>query len=486
MKKIVVHVAKNETRAALIENEKLVEFYVERSTEDQLVGNIYVGKVVNVLPGMQAAFVDIGIEKNAFLYIDDAILPGEYEACEKEWETNIREILHEGQKILVQVKKEAFGNKGPRVTTHVSLPGRYLVYLPMANYVGISRKITSETERLRLKEIGESIREEKEGLIIRTVAEGIDTEYLKDDLKFLRTQWLKIQDKSKSVTAPSLIYQDLGLVQRLVRDFLSDEVKQFVIDDGPTFRRLKEAIQSFAPELTERLYLYTEKEYIFDAFHIQGEIEKALKRKVWLKSGGYIVIDQTEALTVIDVNTGKFTGHSHLEDTVLKTNIEAAIEIARQLRLRDIGGIIIIDFIDMKEESHREKILQVLQEETKKDKTKTNILGLTQLGLVEMTRKKIRQNLGSILLKTCPFCDGTGRVVSEEVIKEKIERELKRYKEDSAFHTFLLEAHPNVISVFVGSHQENLDRLEQELGKKITVKGNPNFHYHQYQIHFLT
>lgn len=486
MRKIVVHVADQETRAAVIEDERLVEFHVERNIDDQLVGNIYVGKVANVLPGMQAAFVDIGAEKNAFLYIDDAITPKEYEVHDKDWKPNIREILRQGQEILVQVKKEAFGNKGPRVTTHISLPGRYLVYMPMVNYVGVSRKITNEEERLRLKEIGESIRSEEEGIIIRTVAEGVEAEYILRDLQFLRTQWSRIQEKSKSITIPSLIYRDLGLVPRLVRDLLSDEVKQFIIDDGPTFRRIKEAIQFSAPELTERLYLYTDKEYIFDAFHIQGEIEKALKRKVWLKSGGYLMIDQTEALTVIDVNTGKFTGHSNLEDTVLKTNIEAAVEIARQLRLRDIGGIIIIDFIDMKEENHREKVLQILQEEMKKDRTKSNILGLTQLGLVEMTRKKIRQNLGSILLRTCPYCEGTGRVVSEEVMKERIEREMKTYQEHSTFHAFFIEAHPYVVSHLVGNNQENLHRLERELGKKITVKGNPNFHFHHYEIQFLT
>ncbi len=258
----------------------------------------------------------------------------------------------------------------------------------MVNYVGVSKKITQEEERLRLKEIGESIRNQDEGIIIRTVTERITAEYLNRDLQFLRTQWSRIQKKSKAVSVPSLIYRDLGLVPRLVRDLLSEEVKQFVIDDGSAFRRIKEVIQLSAPELTERLSLYTDKEHIFDAFRIQGDIDKALKRKVWLKNGGYLIIDQTEALTVIDVNTGKYTGHTHLEDTVLKTNIEAAIEIARQLRLRDIGGIIIIDFIDMKEEKHKEKILQVLTGEMRKDRTKSNILGLTQLGLVEMTRKK--------------------------------------------------------------------------------------------------
>ena len=484
MRKIVVHVADMETRAAVMEDERLVEFYVEKHMDDQLAGNIYVGKVANVLPGMQAAFVDIGADKNAFLYIDDAVTPKHYEEHDKDWKPRIQELLQEGQQILVQVKKEAFGSKGPRVTTHISLPGRYLVYMPQVNYVGVSRKITTEEERMRLKEIGESIRQENEGIIIRTVAEGIKDEYLQRDLQFLRTQWKRIQDKRNRDSNSSLIYRDLSLVPRMVRDILSDEIKQFVIDDGPSYRRIKEAIQQSAPELTERLYLYTEKPHIFDSFHIQGEIEKALKRKVWLKNGGYLIIDQTEALTVIDVNTGKFIGHTHLEDTVMRTNVEAAVEIARQLRLRDIGGIIIIDFIDMKEEKHRERILQTLQNEMKKDRTKFNILGLTQLGLVEMTRKKVRQNLGSFLLRSCPTCEGTGKVVNEEETKDKIEREMKAYSDHSTFETFSIEAHPYVISHLVGTNHENLYRLERELGKKIHVKGNPSFHFHQYEMKF--
>ncbi len=486
MKKIIVHVAPNETRAAIVENEHLAEFYVEKDNDEQIVGNIYLGKVENVLPGMQAAFIDIGIEKNAFLYVDDALPPEILNDKDREKPFKINEVLKEGQSILVQVKKEAFGTKGPRVTTHISIPGRYLVFMPGFQYVGVSKKIGDEEERLRLKEIGETIREESEGVIIRTVAEGIDQELLRRDLNFLRAIWNKTDQQGKQKKGPALIYKDLELVYRLVRDLLSEDVKQFVIDHGFSYRKVKEMVEAAAPELLERLYFYSEKEHIFDAFHVQAEIDKVLRRKVWLKSGGYIVFDQTEALTVIDVNTGKYIGHSHLEDTVLKTNIEAAIEIAKQLRLRDIGGIIIIDFIDMKKEAHREQILSVLQTEMDKDRTKSNILGLTQLGLVEMTRKKARQNLVSLLSRTCPICDGSGRVISEEEMVNKIERDILSHKDRFSIKGIELEVNPFVAKVLIGDQQKNIRRIKEEVGKEIIIKENAMFHFHQYEMKYLS
>ncbi|OEF98037.1 hypothetical protein BHF71_03175 [Vulcanibacillus modesticaldus] len=482
MKKIIVNIAHNQSRAAILEDGRLIEFYVEKPTE-KLVGNIYIGKVVNVLPGMQAAFVDIGIGRNAFLYVGDAININENEKGKVL--PNINEVLKEGQKLIVQVKKEPFGTKGPRVTAQISLPGRYLVYMPNGSHIGVSKKITDDEERNRLRTLGDSLRQEQESLIIRTKATEASDEQLKRDIEFLRGLWLSTTEQSKKINTPSLIYKDLDLVARLVRDLLTEDVLQFVIDDGFEYRKIKEMIKHSAPEFVERLSLYTDKQHIFDAYDIQAEIDKATRRKIWLKSGGYIIIDKTEALTVIDVNTGKYIGHSRLEDTVLKTNLEAAVEIARQLRLRDIGGIIIIDFIDMENEDNRLKILEVLEEELKKDSTKSKVLGLTQLGLVEITRKKVRQSLDSVLLRSCPMCDGTGRVISEDEIYRKIEREIASFKEHTSIKSLIIEVHPLMVPYFKGTNQDNLQYLEKISDKLIYIKGNSNLHFHHYNIQFM-
>lgn len=481
MKSIFVNVSSKDLRAAIIENDHLVEYFLEKPTEE-LVGNIYIGKVVNVLPGMQAAFVDIGISKNAFLYVNDALPPN---SDPSEATPNIREVLREGQRILVQVLKEPFGSKGPRVTTHISLPGRYLVYMPKANYVGISRRITGEDERIYFKALGDKIKQDDEGLIIRTVTSDATEEHIIRDLQFLRGIWSNIYEQSTKSQVPALIYKDLDLVLRLVRDLFSEDVKQFVIDNGYEYKRVKEMIKALSPELEERIYHYNGKEDLFDAYNIQTEIEKITKRKVWLKSGGYIIIDKTEALTVIDVNTGKYTGQSNLEDTVLKTNIEAAIEIAKQLRLRDIGGIIVIDFIDMEQADNNQKVLEILQIEMKKDRTKSNILGFTQLGLVEMTRKKARQSLDNILLRPCPVCDGVGKVISEAEIVKKIEKEISTYKEHTSIKGLKIEAHPYVVPYLFGTNGEVLKHLEEISEKEVTIQGNENLNFHNYNIHFV-
>lgn len=478
MKKIYINSGTEQIKGAVLENEQLVEYFIEKPTEE-LVGNIYIGKVINVLPGMQAAFVDIGVGKNAFLYVSDALPPNEEESVNI---PNIREVLKEGQKIIVQVLKEPFGNKGPRVTTHISLPGRYLVYMPNANYVGISRRITDEADRNHFKELGEKIREADEGLIIRTVTSDANEEQITKDLKFLRSLWQTISEQSKKGAVPSLIYKDLDLISRLVRDLFSEEVRQFVIDNGFEYKRVKDIVANSTPELSDRIYHYTGKEHIFDAYNIQTEIDKITKKKVWLKSGGYIIIDKTEALTVIDVNTGKFIGQSNLEDTVFKTNIEAAIEISKQLRLRDIGGIIIIDFIDMESEENGQKILATLQTEMKKDRTKSNILGITQLGLVEMTRKKVRKSKDTILLRPCPVCDGSGTVIPEVEIINKIEREVTNYKEHTSIKTLTIDVHPLLIHYL--RSETVLKRLEQLSDKKISLNADENLHYHQYNVHF--
>lgn len=479
MKNIIVHVGDNDYKAAIIEDERLAEYYIEKPSKE-LVGNIYIGKVVNVLPGMQAAFIDIGIGKNAFLYVNDAI--PFYE--DVEIQPSIKEILKEGQKIIVQVQKEPFGNKGPRVTTHISLPGRYLVYMPNVNYVGISRRIVDEDERNRLKEFGESIKNENEGLIIRTVASEASNEQMIKDLNFLKNLWKTISEQSKQGVIPSLIYKDLDLIPRLIRDVFTEEVNQFVLDSGYEYKRVKELVQLSSPELVDRFHHYAGREHIFDVYNIQIEIDKATKRKVWLKSGGYIIIDKTEALTSIDVNTGKYIGQSTLEETVLKTNLEAAVEIARQLRLRDIGGIIIIDFIDMEKEENGKKVLDILEEEMKKDRTKSNVLGLTQLGLVEMTRKKVRQSLDSTILKPCPVCDGLGRVISEEELISKIEREIIHYREHNSVHSLTIDVHPHILTYLKANDGEKIKHLEKISDKKINIKGDETIQYNQYSVHF--
>lgn len=409
MKQIIIHVEKGETHVAMLEDRKLVEFYAERQEEKHKVGNIYMGKVMNVLPGMQAAFVNIGQEKNAFLYIDD-LLPAHLEKQPK-IKPHITELVKVGQEIMVQVAKEPVGAKGARVTTHFSLPGRWAVYMPNADYVGVSRKIEEESERNRLKDLAESLRKNGEGLIIRTVADGAREEELIRDLMELRATWNSIGREALRAKAPSCIYRDLDLVPRVVRDMIKEDMDEIVLDAERTGEEMAAMLREVSPSAAERIKLHQSQKPIYEAYGVEEELDRSLRRKVWLESGGYINVDLTEALTVIDVNTGKYTGTEGLEETVFQTNMEAAREIARLLRLRDIGGIIIIDFIDMSKEEHRTKVLQLLSAETRKDRTKTNILGWTKLGLVEVTRKKVRETMDELLAVPCPECKGRGRLL---------------------------------------------------------------------------
>ncbi|PHJ37248.1 ribonuclease G, partial [Desulforamulus profundi] len=409
LKEIVINVQEEETRVAVLEDRVLMEVYIERSQNQRLVGNIFKGKVENVLPGMQAAFVDIGLEKNAFLYVEDAQPARNPEAANQPGlNVNIGDILKQGQEIIVQIVKEPIGTKGPRVTTHITLPGRYLVLMPTVDYIGISRRIESEKERERLKELAARVKPEGMGVIVRTVAEGVDEEEFRQDILLLSKLWRKIQSRSANSSAPNLLHRDLELVQRMLRDIFSEDVDRLTLDSRSEYEKTLEILDMIDPKLKLKVFL-DERENIFEDYGISTELEKALKRKVWLKCGAYLVIDQAEALTAVDVNTGKFVGSTTLEDTVLRTNLDAAVEIARQLRLRNIGGIIIVDFIDMAEEEHRNQVLATLEEEIKKDKTKTNILGITQLGLVEMTRKKVRPSLAEVVQKPVPIVKAGGR-----------------------------------------------------------------------------
>lgn len=387
MKQIVIHCKPEMTQAVVIENNRLVEYDVQHSQDKQRSGSIYLGRVVNVLPGMQAAFVDIGLEKNAFLYIDD-LLPVNVEKQPRH-KPSISDLVQPGQEIMVQVIKEPEGTKGARITTHFSIPGRWVVYLPDADYIAVSRKIESESEKTRLREMADSLRNGEEGLIIRTVAAGQRKEALQRDLAELRSIWKSIVEREEMVgNPPQQLYQELDLLPRLVRDVIGDDVHEILIDDVEVYHEIRQMLQRQNPDLSDRVQLYKDEVPIFDAFGIHEDLNRLFRRKVWLPSGGYLVIDPTEALTVIDVNTGKFTGSTHLEETVFQTNLEAVDEIARLLRLRNIRGMIIVDFIDMSKEENRAAITEALTQAVRSDRSKTIIAGWTKLGLLEMTRKR--------------------------------------------------------------------------------------------------
>lgn len=482
IKKLFIHALSREVKIALLEDGKLTEYFVERPPAQRVIGNIYVGKIENVLPGMQAAFVDIGQEKNAFLYVDE-ILPskglkkGESNTSPA---ANVQNLVHKGEKILVQVHKEGVGNKGPKVTTNISLPGRYLVYMPFGIHVGISRQIEEELERERLKEIGQELVQGTEGLIIRTVCEGVDERELVHDLEQLRQLWKEIQEQAEFCEPKDLVYHEADLIPKIVRDYMSPELTECWVNDPRYYQRLKQALKRL-PLLLNKVKFYSHAQDMFDYFGITPEIDKAIRRKIWLKSGGYIIFDQTEALTVIDVNTGKFVGKQTLEQTVLQTNIEAAQEITRQLRLRDIGGITIIDFIDMVEDEHKQQVLTLLEEGVKRDRTKTTVVGLTALGLVELTRKKVRQSLLEVVTDPCPYCEGMGYLKAIDSVAAEIERLLLEYR-GSESKAILLEAHPSVVSSLEGEAKNRLKDLEEKCGISIAILANPNLHLESYKV----
>lgn len=487
MNEIIVDVSFDQTRVALLEEGELAEIYIERFSNKRTVGNIYKGRVENVLPGMQAAFINIGLEKNAFLYVKDAfnLLEDDCDVTANGGQLSIKDVLKKGQEVLVQVTKEPIDGKGARVTTNITLPGRFLVLLPYSNYIGVSRRIESEEERNRLKEIALQIKPDNMGLIVRTAAEGKSTEEVKQDLDFLKRLWCNIKKKEKLYSAPRVIHRDLNLVLRTVRDMFTKNIDRFIINDRNEYQKVMELLDLISPQFKDRVCYFDGNQNIFDYYKVESKIAYALSRKVWLKNGGYIVIDQTEALTSIDVNTGKFVGSVDLRDTVLKTNLQAAREIAKQLRLRDIGGIIIIDFIDMKDPEHVKKVLEELKNSLKKDRTKSNVLGITQLGLVELTRKKVGKRIDSVLQKPCPYCGGTGKVLSEETMAKKIERELNRIFAHTNAEAALIEAHPSVAALVIGSGGEHLSRLEKQFNRHIYIKGSSHLHPEEIEVKII-
>jgi len=466
------------------------------------VGNIYKGKVVRVLPGMQAAFVDIGLEKAAFLYVADvfdaldeydSFMEGNGSKKEESQEGEaegpvlhpmhpIEELLQEGQELLVQISKEPIGTKGARITSHISLPGRHLVYMPTVDHVGISRRIEDEEERERLREIVDRIKPAGSGFIVRTVSEGKSEEDLLADMKYLLKLWEEVAKKKDKVNAPALIHSDLDVTQKVVRDILTESVDRIVVDSKPEHDKIVQFITTFMPKMKYSIEQYDEEEPIFDNFGLEVEISRALGRKVWLKSGGYIIIEQTEALTAIDVNTGRFVGKHNLEDTILKTNLEAVKEIAYQLRLRNLGGIIIIDFIDMEKEVNREKVYGALEEALKADKSKTNILKISELGLVEMTRKRVRESMGRMMCEPCPYCEGRGYVKSKITVCHEIFRELRREMLDIRGTKVTLTVHPQVADLLYDEERRGLEELERKFKKRITVRAKPGFHQEQFEI----
>lgn len=491
MNELIINVAPYETRVALLEDRLLTELYIERTKDRGIIGNIYKGKVIKVLPGMQAAFVDIGLEKAAFLYISDVYggiedfeemgIHGEDITSYNTTSSQIEDLLFEGQEILVQVSKEPLGTKGTRITSHITLPGRYLVYMPFVDHIGVSRRIKDEKERKRLREIIQSIKPPNGGFIVRTASEGADLDEIRNDMEFLLHLWENILKKKDSVTAPALIHSDLTMVLRVIRDILSPQVNRIVIDSKEEYENIVSFISTYMPKQKYEIFLYENKEPIFDAYGIEMEIDKLLGRKVWLKSGGYIVIDMSEALVAIDVNTGRYVGKRNLADTILKTNLEAAKEIAYQLRLRNIGGIIIIDFIDMEREGDREKVLQTLAEATKKDRQKTNIFRISELGLVEMTRKRTRENIARILGEPCPYCEGSGFVKSKTTICYEIFREIERTASELGHH-IMVEVNQDIADMLYEEERAGVEELERKLKKKIIIKGKPGLHQEQYNI----
>lgn len=483
-KKILINSGIREKRAAILVNDNLDNLFFERDTYERNEGSIYRGKVKDVLPGMQAAFVDIGSERNGFLHINDAypLFNDKQRKKFSKRRLKINHVLNPGQEIMVQVTKEPIGEKGPKLTCRVSLPGRYYVFLPNENRINISRRIRDHGERGRLKNITKNLINGNTGVIIRTNAANKDKKLLKMDYNFLNSLWQRILSRYKRSRAPKLLHSDINLIHQIVRDHLGSDIDRVVIDDREDYKNLSEFAERLDPDINSRIFLYQRERPIFETYGIEQELDKLMRRKVWLKSGGHVIFDSTEALVAVDVNTGKYVGKKNLQDTVFKTNLEAAKEIARQLRLRDIGGIIIIDFIDMDIESNRKKVLEVLEQELARDRTRTSILGLTKLGLVEMTRKKVRERLSELVQKECPYCEGTGRIVAETTMAFKVIRDLNSLASRENFEAILCEVHPDVAAVLIGNGGEKLSQLEKDLDKDIYIRGNNELHREDFEV----
>lgn len=483
---LLVNVTPDETRIALVDMGILKEVHIERQAKRGIVGNIYKGRVTRVLPGMQSAFVDIGLDKAAFLHASDIV---SYTECvdvneQKQFMVkDITELVREGQDLVVQVVKDPIGTKGARLTTDITLPSRYLVFMPENSHVGVSQRIASEEERARLKALVEPFCDELGGYIIRTAAEGVSEAELKQDADFLKCLWKKVLERRAKYPTRSAIYGELALTQRVLRDFIGQSIEKIRIDSKLCFSEVKEFTDEFMPELSDKLVLYSGNQPLFDVYGVESAIQTALDKRVNLKSGGYLIIEQTEAMTTIDINTGAFVGRRNLEETIFNTNIEATRAIAQQLQLRNLGGIIIIDFIDMQNEDHRQRVLQSLQEALAKDRVKTNVNGFTQLGLVEMTRKRTRESLEHILCGDCPSCQGRGKVKTVETVCYEIMREIIRVNHLFSSEQFVVYASSAVADYLINEERSGLiAEIEVFIGKKVQVKTEISYNQDQFDV----
>ena len=492
-REILISAGPRETRVAILEDDRLVELLVDRPEVRRLVGNIYRGKVEAVLPGIQAAFVDIGLGKSAFLHASDLIEPEDEDLEEDEGGNgrarsggggsgagsrklpNIQELVKRGESILVQVTKEPIGTKGPRVTAQVSLPGRWLVYMPFASKIGVSRKIDNRDERARLRQmVGKLLPKDSGGVIIRTVAEELTEEHFKRELKLLLGAWKKIKRKATFVRPPALVQREASLTSGIIRDLFSDKVDHLWVDSKDVFGEIRQYLGQVDPELLERVTLYQESTSLFDKFDIESEIRDLFKRRVDLPTGGYLIVEPTEALISIDVNTGRYTGSAKdPEKTILRTNLEAAREIARQLRLRDIGGIIVIDFIDMDARSNRDRVVQELRTHLGRDRARTRAFAVSDLGLVEMTRQRVRESLWASMTLPCPACDGTGRVFRPEVVVRRIERSLRRVGQERKDRQLTVRVHPEVALYLLEQEPDFLKHAAHETGVDLDLRDDP-------------
>jgi ribonuclease G len=480
---ILVNVTPREVRAALLENGILQEVHIERASRRGLISNIYKGQVSRVLPGMQAAFVDVGLERTAFLHASDIVK--ERSQADTDSVADIRSLVREGQTVTVQVVKDPIGTKGARLSTHITLPSRYLVLLPSGSGVGVSSRIEGEAERQRLRDMVEDMMQQGEvegGVIVRTAADGAPHEALRADLTFLSKLWAAVQVQCREGGIKTLIHEDLPLPIRIMRDMVTSEIEQILVDSSDDFEKMKSFAASFLPELVPKLKLYTKRRPIFDLHGTEDEIKQALERQIPLKSGGYIIIDQTEAMTTIDVNTGGYVGHRNLEETIYRTNLEAAVAIARQLRIRNLGGIIIIDFIDMEDDDHRSQVMDVLQNSMAKDNAKHQLTPVSELGLVEMTRKRTRESLQRILCDDCSHCEGRGFVMTAETVCFEIFREVIRQHRQFSFDELLVLAHQDVIELLLDEESKGLLELEQQIGKPIRLQPESLYLQDQFDV----
>ena len=519
--KMLIESDPHQTRIAVLEDDRLTEIFVERRRHRGLVGNVYKGRVTRVLPGMQAAFVDVGLERDAFLYVSDvaadveamedieleesagderaasqpapaasapapvpapAAPPATPASFQQQAAPSIADLLKPGQEIIVQVVKDPLPSKGARISTHVTLPGRYLVLLPTVRHFGVSRRIDDDAERERLLGLLNHLPVAGGGLIVRTVGEGRGTEEFESDLAYLSKLWEKIRQRAAKVSAPTLLHQDLDLALRVVRDLLRQDFSVLWVDGEETYERIVEFLDQVQPALVAKVKLFRQGATLFEQFGIEDQIEAALKSKVWLKSGGYIVINPTEALVAIDVNTGRFVGQRNLEDTVLQTNLEAVQEIVRQIRLRDLGGIIVIDLIDMVEQAHREMVFASLGNEIKKDRAKTKLLNISEFGLVEITRKRSRANLERLLTQPCPYCAGRGRIKSLATICLNLRKDLLRLRGRMGHTELLLRVHPEIARALQQEERAILDELERSLEVKILLQSDPELHHERFDV----